>query len=130
MSSVTLKIEGDFAKTTAMMASLAKGKNYRRVLEKYGKQGVEALRSATPKDSGLTAESWFYEVKNESRGIWSLEWGNTNVQKGYFNVALMLQLGHGTRNGGYVKGRDYINPAILPIFEEMLGDILEEVMAI
>ena len=97
-------------------------------MEKYGRKGVEALKAATPVDTGLTAESWYYEVRTSpENGYYSIIWCNSNVVKGWANIAILLQYGHGTRNGGYVEGRDYINPAIQPIFDEMADKVWEEI---
>ena len=87
--------------------------------------GVDALAAATPVDTGKTAASWTYEIEKKN-GSYSIVWLNTNVNK-YVNIALILQYGHGTRNGGYVKGRDYINPAIQPIFDKIAEDAWREV---
>lgn len=95
------------------------------ILDKYGKQGVSALSSATPVDSGLTANSWTYEIENKGDQV-TIFWGNTNVNKGV-NIAVILQYGHGTRNGGYVAGRDYINPAIRPVFDAIANEAWKEV---
>ncbi len=94
-------------------------------LDKYGVLGVEALVNATPQDSGLTAESWYYEIV-ERPGYISIRWHNRNVQDG-IPIAILLQYGHGTRNGGYVEGRDYIMPAIQPVFDQILADTMKEV---
>ena len=88
--------------------------------------GVDALAAATPVDSGKTAASWTYEIRNEGGSI-ALGWNNGNVSNGWFNVALMLQMGHGTRNGGYVAGRDYINPALRGVFDQFIEEIWREV---
>lgn len=96
------------------------------IFDKYGNLGVAALANATPKETGLTASSWRYEVEQTSSGI-SLVWKNDNVVNG-FNVAVGIQYGHGTRNGGYVQGIDYINPAMKPLFEKIADDLWEEVV--
>jgi hypothetical protein len=90
------------------------------VLSKYGEMGVSALRAATPVDSGETANSWYYEVVQDGKS-WSLVWGNTHVEDGR-PIAVLLQHGHGTRTGGFVEGRDYINPALRPIFDQMAAE--------
>ena len=95
-------------------------------IERYAQMGVEALRDATPKDTGLTADSWYYEI-DYSDGHLTINWLNTNVSDGY-NVALLIQYGHGTRNGGYVAGIDYINPALRPIFDALADDVWKEVV--
>lgn len=115
---------GDFKKTEGFLNKLREIFGY-SVLEKYGKKGVEALSIATPKDTGLTASSWSYNVKKTDRGV-ELNFTNSNVNNGV-NIALILQMGHGTKNGGWVEGRDYINPAIQPIFDSILSDAMEEI---
>lgn len=95
------------------------------ILKKYGEIGVEALAAATPKDTGTTAASWRYEIVKKRDG-YSLYWCNDNVHNGV-NIALILQYGHGTGTGGYVKGMDYINPAIRPIFDAIANDAWREV---
>lgn len=91
------------------------------VLSKYGQRGVDALSNATPFDSGITSESWFYEVKKDATS-WSIIWGNTHVEDGR-PIAILLQYGHGTGTGGWVNGRDYINPSIKPIFDEIKTEV-------
>ena len=103
-----------------------KKRDARRILNKYGQKGVEALASATPKDTGLTADSWGYEIKKGPNET-SITWTNSNVVDGWFNVALMIQYGHGTATGVYVEGIDYINPAIRSIFDAMAEEIWKEV---
>lgn len=123
---VTLRQKGDYKKTEQMLKK-AIGKNYRSILDKYAQQGVAALSSATPKDTGFTAGSWTYDIIIDANGI-SIEWHNTHIEKGYANIAILLQYGHGTRTGGYVQGRDYINPALRPIFDKMAKDVWKEVI--
>lgn len=94
----------------------------RSVLDRYGRQGVAALQMYTPKDSGETANSWKYEIFNLG-----IAWINTNVTSNGTPIAILLQYGHGTKNGGYVQGRDYINPALQPIFDEIADDCWKEV---
>lgn len=96
------------------------------LLEKYGDEGLAALRNATPVDSGLTASSWFYEIVEASDGTMALRFCNSNIHTGV-NVAVMIQYGHATGTGGWVEGIDYINPAIQPIFDRMAKNIWEEV---
>lgn len=95
------------------------------ILRKYGQEGVEALRESTPKDSGETANSWSYEIKETSQG-YQIYWSNSNINKG-IPIAILIQFGHGTGTGGYVEGRDYINPAIQPIFDKIADDAWREV---
>jgi hypothetical protein len=99
--------------------------NISSILEAGGAKGVTALASATPVESGLAAHSWTYEVSKEGGG-YTLTWLNTDVENG-FPVAIMLQYGYGTGTGGYVAGRDYINPAIQPIFDEIADDVWKAV---
>lgn len=94
-------------------------------LNKYGQMGVAALAAATPVDTGKTAASWNYEIIRDSKSV-KLTFNNSNVNNGV-NIAVILQFGHGTRNGGYVAGRDYINPAIQPIFDAMAQEAWKEV---
>ena len=94
-------------------------------LDRFGREGVQALSSATPRDTGVTATSWEYSIERSSNRV-SITFNNTNIQNGV-PIAIILQYGHGTRNGGYVQGRDYINPAIQPIFDKMAEDAWKEV---
>lgn len=94
-------------------------------LSQYGDRGVRALEAATPKDSGDTAHSWSYKVTKE-KGYYSIAWFNDHVQN-ESNIAILLQYGHGTGTGGYVEGRDYINPAMQPIFDQMANELWKEV---
>lgn len=101
----------------------------RPILEKYGRKGVEALKMATPKDSGKTAESWTYEIVEEN-GKYSIVWSNTNtISNGKYqvNVAILLQYGHATKNGGFVQGIDFVNPAIASVFQQMADEAWKEV---
>ena len=95
------------------------------ILRRYGQEGVEALRESTPKDSGETANSWSYEIRETSQG-YRIYWSNSNINKGV-PIAILIQFGHGTGTGGYVEGRDYINPAIQPIFDKIADDAWKEV---
>lgn len=119
--------KGDFKKTEKFLKK-SFGKDYISVLEKYGRMGVKALSSATPKESGETAASWDYEIVKEGSHI-SVIWKNYNINKGV-NIAIILQYGHATRNGGYVEGRDYINPALRDIFDQMADAAWKEVTSI
>ncbi len=121
---ITFHHRGSFSKTEKFFHALLR-RRYLNVLERYGKAGVFALASATPEDSGLTAGSWGYEIshgRNESK----ITFTNSNVNEGV-NIAVILQYGHGTRHGGYVAGKDYINPAIQPIFDKIAEDAWQEV---
>jgi hypothetical protein len=115
---------GSFDKTEAYLARL-KQEDLSAVLNKYGEMGVNALSNATPIDSGLTAQSWYYTIESR-RGYYSIRWHNSNVQSG-LPIAVLIQYGHGTRNGGYVQGRDYIMPAIQPIFDQIAEEAWKEV---
>jgi hypothetical protein len=113
---VSISSSGSFDRTERFLAKMRRGDLYRN-LDGYARQGVAALASATPVESGLTAASWTYEIEASSSGA-KITWMNTNVISG-FPVAIGLQYGHGTGTGGYVQGRDYINPAIRPIFDQI-----------
>lgn len=121
---ITFRHKGDFSKFNRF---LEKAKEAVRLgdLDKYGREGVAALSSATPVDSGLTASSWYYEIERKN-GSASITFHNSNIQNGV-PIAIILQYGHGTRNGGWVQGRDYINPAIQPIFDKIANDAWREV---
>lgn len=121
---VTFTVSGNYKKTRKYLEKSQK-MNIKDILDKYGKKGVEALRSATPKDSGKTASSWSYEIKADKNGP-VLYWKNSNVNNGV-PIAVVIQYGHATGTGGYVKGRDYINPAIQPIFDEIAQSAWKEV---
>ena len=124
MSGITFRHKGDFSKTEKFFNSLLK-LDYLNVLERYGQAGVAALASATPKDSGLTAASWDYEITHDGKET-TIAFTNSNISNGV-NIAIILQYGHGTKGGGYVAGRDYINPAIQPIFDKMANEAWREV---
>lgn len=96
------------------------------VLDKYGKMGVDALEITTPKKTGLTSRSWYYEVVAESKDKVVIRWNNSNIQNGV-HVAVVLQLGHATKTGSWVEGRDYISPALQPIFEMIGQNALKEI---
>ena len=121
---ITFRQKGDFSKLTRF---LERAKETIRLgnLDKYGREGVAALASATPIDSGKTASSWYYKIENKN-GYASINFCNSNINKGV-PIAIILQYGHGTRNGGYVQGRDYINPAIRPVFDKIADDAWREV---
>lgn len=121
---VRITHKGNFNNTERFLKGAPKIK-YRRILEKYAKEGVKALASATPVDSGITANCWDYELK-VGQGFYSISWTNSNVVDGV-PIAIILQYGHGTGTGGYVQGRDYINPAIQPIFDKISESLWQEV---
>lgn len=121
---ITVRQKGDFRKTEKFLKKSLR-RDYMKVLDKYGRYGVQALASATPKDSGETAAMWDYEIIQNGSSI-SVVWKNHNIVKGV-NIAVILQYDHGTRNGGYVEGRDYINPALRPIFDALAESAWKEV---
>lgn len=123
---IKLQTKGKFKRTERFLRKMS-AFDVRRILEKYGAQGVNALSARTPVDSGFTASSWYYKVKiDRQNGTASIIWSNHNVVKNT-NIAIILQYGHGTRNGGYVQGIDYINPALKPVFNEMADEAWREV---
>lgn len=121
---VTFKQKGDFSKLDRFFERL-KGTVSMSTLDKFGKQGVDALAAATPKDTGETAASWSYRIVRTKERI-SLQFYNSNVQNGV-PIAIILQYGHATGTGGWVEGRDYINPAVQPIFDRLANEAWEEV---
>lgn len=121
---ITFEQKGNWNKTFKFLR-----KNKKITLEdlyKYGEEGVQALRDATPVDSGRTAESWYFRI-TEGNGTISIEWLNSNLGNGWAPIAILLQLGHATGTGGYVQGRDYINPALRPIFDRIAKNAWREV---
>ncbi|MEE1347968.1 MAG: hypothetical protein U0K36_08830 [Bacteroidales bacterium] len=121
---VSFRQKGNFANTTRYLERAKKGIRVSG-LDRFGREGVSALSSATPVDSGETANSWDYKIENQN-GIIKIGFYNSNVNKGV-PIAIILQYGHGTRNGGYVQGRDYINPAIQPVFDQIAEHAWKEV---
>lgn len=121
---ITFKHTGNFNKTDTFLKELIMS-DYMNVLEKYGREGVRALAAATPIDSGETARSWGYTIKKYKGGA-SITWTNSHVVNGV-PIAIILQYGHATRNGGYVQGRDYINPTLQPIFDKIANEVWREV---
>lgn len=122
---ISFEQKGDFKSTESFLKRLLNRNRLYRNLNKFGHQGVAALASATPKDSGLTANSWDYEIKIDDRQS-AIYWTNSNVNKGA-RVAILIQYGHGTGTGGYVQGIDYINPALRGVFESIAEDVWREV---
>lgn len=124
---ITFTHKGDFSRVNRF---LEKALNAIKLgeLDKYGRKGVDVLANATPKNTGKTAESWKYKI-TRSNGSATISWYNTNENKGV-NIAVILQYGHGTKNGGYVRGRDYINPAIQPVFDEIAESAWKEISLI
>ena len=116
--------QGDFKKTTTFLETMKSGKIFSD-LHRYGRMGVDRLSSATPRDTGRAATSWGYQI-GHTNGVHAVSWFNTDVE-GNVNVAVIIQYGHGTGTGGYVVGRDYINPALRPLFDQAVNDIWRQV---
>lgn len=121
---VSFAHKGDFNKTEQFFNKILK-RDYLSVLNKYGQEGVDALAHATPVDTGRTADSWGYEIVENGSNV-TLQFTNSNVNQNV-NIAIILQYGHGTGTGGYVSGRDYINPAIQPIFDKIADEAWKEI---
>lgn len=122
---IRIKHRGNF-KNTELFFKKASRMDIMNILKKYGEEGVKALTAATPVDSGKTASCWGYEITGKN-GQFVITWTNSNVNDGV-NIAIILQYGHGTRNGGYVEGIDYINPAITPILNRLADEAWKEVV--
>lgn len=130
MSAIDYSVRGNFDGTIKYLLK-AQNEDYLKNLDKYGEMGVQALKSATPKRTGKTADSWHYEIQKNKDSV-EIIWTNDNY--GYYGgrdyyvpIAVLIQYGHGTRNGGYVKGIDYINPAMKPIFQRIADEVMKEV---
>lgn len=121
---IVLTYKGNLKKTSDFLEN-AKKFNPKTILERYAQQGVQALMSATPTDSGKTANSWGYEI-TIATGSYSITWTNSNLVDGV-PLVILLHYGHGTRNGGYVEGRDFINPALRPIFDSLADAAWKEI---
>lgn len=121
---ITLSSSGSFNRTENFLKKIA-GRDIYKSLEKYGQEGVAALAAATPVDSGVSANSWNYEISS-SRGSYSIKWTNSHVINGV-PIVILLQYGHGTGTGGYVRGRDFINPAMKPIFDKIAQNVWKAV---
>jgi hypothetical protein len=124
---IELTVKEGWGPTERWLSKL-KSEAWFRILDKYGSVGVAALANATPSESGLTAASWYYEIVHR-HGYHAIHWHNGNMVDG-IPVAVMIQYGHGTGTGGYVQGRDYIMPAIRPVFEQIVSDIIREVRSL
>ena len=124
---ICFRQKGDFSKLSRYLERVKEAAKL-GVLDKYGREGVAALSSATPVESGKTASSWYYEIKRQNGSV-SIIFNNSNINKGV-PIAIVLQYGHGTGTGGWVQGRDYINPAIRPIFDRIADDAWKEVTKI
>ena len=121
---ITFRHKGDFSKTKRYLEKV-KGTVHLSSFDKYGREGVAALASATPVDSGVTATSWYYTIENK-KGSVSINFHNSNIQNGV-PIAIIIQYGHGTGTGGWVEGLDYINPSIQPIFDKIADSVWREV---
>lgn len=121
---ITFKTSGKFDKTTAYLNRL-KQTQILAIMNRYGAQGVAALAAATPTDTSLASRSWYYTVGTEKGRYW-IDFHNNDIEGGA-PVVILIHYGHGTRNGGYVQGRDFINPAVAPIFEAIKNDVWKEV---
>lgn len=124
---ITFRQKGDFSKASRYLERLKEAAKL-GVLDKYGREGVAALASATPTETGLTASSWTYEIERKRSSV-SIVYKNSNINKGV-PIAVILQYGHGTGTGGWVQGRDYINPAIQPVFDRIADEAWKEVTRI
>lgn len=121
---ITIESQGEWKLTRNWFDRMTK-LDLALIMNQFGKEGVSALAAATPSRSGLTSKSWNYEVTRKGNN-WKITWTNSNVNKGA-NIAVLIQYGHGTHNGGYVVGRDYINPAIRPVFDKIAQKAWKEV---
>lgn len=121
---ITFRQKGDFSRLSSFLERAKNGIGV-GVLDRYGREGVKALSAATPRDTGKTAESWTYRIVRQNGSV-SISFENTNIQNGV-PIAIILQYGHATKNGGWVQGRDYINPAIRPVFDRIANEAWEEV---
>jgi|SRR5580765_2342902 len=124
MAIINITQSGSFDNTERFLQN-AYDPNIKSILDKYGALGVSELSRATPVDTHLTSQDWYYNIVMRS-GYYSVRWYNRNIQNGR-PIAILLQYGHATRNGGWIEGRDYVMPAILPIFDRILADVVKEV---
>ena len=123
---LSVKSKGGFKKTYDFLRAAVNGAKWEKLWE-YGEMGVEALKNATPVDTGLTRDSWGFEIEKYDNGM-AIVWKNSNVVDDWANVAILIQYGHATRGGGYVQGIDYINPALKPVFQKIANDLWDDVM--
>lgn len=121
---ISFRQKGDFSKLTRFLGKMKEGIRLGD-LDKYGREGVAALSSATPVETGLTASSWYYKITNKNNQV-RITFYNSNLQNGV-PIAVILQYGHGTGTGGWVEGRDYINPAVRPVFDKIADTAWKEV---
>lgn len=124
MGLISFRHRGNFNKMERFLNKMS-GQNYLNILDRYGQMGVAALAASTPVDTGKTAQSWTYEIERNPTNT-TISWINTNTNQNV-NIAIILQYGHGTGTGGYVQGRDYINPAMRPVFDEIAQQLWKEV---
>ena len=125
MGAIKIRHKGNFNKVEKFFNNVSK-RDYLNRLNKYGEMGLEALRNATPTDSGRTVSSWNYLIERDSKAT-RIVWTNDNTNEGV-NIAIILQYGHGTGSGGYVQGIDYINPAMKPVFDKIADEVYKEVV--
>lgn len=118
--------KGEWKKTSNWLTKVGRHNPYLNQMRKYGQRGVEALKNATPVLTGTTAESWYYDISESSKGKYKITWCNSNLEDEWFNVALYIQLGHGTGSGAWVEGIDYINPALKNIFTNLSDEVWRE----
>lgn len=118
--------KGNFNKTRNVIKNIH-NKKYMNILERIGRLGVDALSRATPVDTDKTSNSWGYSIEQGENSV-SVVWTNSNIVNGWANVAVLIQYGHATRNGGYVQGRDYINPAMRPLFDQLAKEAWEAII--
>lgn len=125
---ITLRSKGDFRRSKKFLRKMSE-QDIAKALSQYGERGVALLASATPVRSGLTANSWGYQIEKTAESA-RIVWANSNVVGNKYNLAILIQYGHGTGTGGYVSGIDYINPTLRPLFEEMAETIWKEVTSV
>lgn len=121
---ISFTVSGTHRKTMDFLTRMKSG-SHLEIAAKYGAQGVSALMGATPVEDGETQAGWYYEIDRRS-GYLGVHWYNSNVEDG-IPIAVLIQYGHGTGNGGYVQGRDYINPALRPLFDQIAAEMWKEV---
>lgn len=122
---VSVTFSGELSKTDRFLKKALKVMDRSSIFKKYAELGLEALRGRTPKDTGITADSWYYDIEDNGDTV-TINWNNSNVND-HVNIAIILQYGHATGTGGYVKGTDYINPALKPVFDKIADDLWREV---
>lgn len=121
---ITFRHKGDFSKTSKWLRKIREAARL-GILDKYGREGVAALASATPTETGATAASWYYKIERRNGSV-AIVFCNSNINEGV-PIAIILQYGHGTGTGGWVEGRDYINPAVRPLFDKAANELWREV---